>query len=39
LYSYQSFEGAPLKKVSDRESPTLSERAADILSQPAAVMP
>lgn len=39
LYSYQGFEGAPLKKVSTQESPTLEGRAAYLLSQRAAVMP
>lgn len=39
LYSYQDFEGAPLKKVSTQESPTPEGRAAYLLSQRAAVMP
>lgn len=39
LYSYQRFEGAPLKKISAQESPTLDGRASYLLSQRAAVMP
>jgi hypothetical protein len=38
-YSYQKFEGAPLKKVSAQEGPTLSDRGAYLVSQRAAVMP
>lgn len=38
-YSYQSYEGTPLKKTSDNESPTPNERASWLLSQRAAVMP
>jgi hypothetical protein len=38
-YSYQEYEGAPLKKVSDRQGPTPDGRAAFLLSQRAAVMP
>ncbi len=36
-YSYQRFEGSPLKKVEDSVAP--NERAAYLLSQRAAVMP
>jgi hypothetical protein len=39
LYSYQDFEGSPLKKISGQDSPTPDGRAADLLSQRAAVMP
>ena len=38
-FSYQDFEGSPLKKTSAQESGAPSERAAYLLSQPAAVMP
>ena len=38
-YSYQKFEGAPLKKVSAQEGPTLSDRGAYLVLQRAAVMP
>jgi hypothetical protein len=38
-YSYQEFEGTPLKKLSSEEGPTPSGRAAYLLSQRAAVMP
>src|SRR5216683_724394 len=34
-YSYQEYEGAPLKKVSDRQGPTPDGRAAYLLSQRA----
>lgn len=39
LYSYQLYSGAPLKKASEQESPTPTGRAAELLSQRAAVMP
>ncbi len=38
-YSYQEFEGTPLKKIFAQEGPTPNERAAYLLSQRAAVMP
>jgi hypothetical protein len=38
-FSYQDFEGSPLKNVSVQEGATPNERAAYILSQRAAVMP
>jgi hypothetical protein len=38
-YSYQEFNGAPLKKVTDQEGPAPNERAEYLLSQRAAVMP
>lgn len=38
-YSYQSYEGAPLKRTSDQESPTPGDRTTWLLSQRAAVMP
>jgi len=38
-YSYQAYEGKPLKRVSAHESLTPNERAAYLLSQRAAVMP
>jgi hypothetical protein len=38
-YSYQDFEGAPLKKVSVQDGPAPNERAEYLLSQRAAVMP
>src|ERR1700676_3480726 len=38
-YSYQKFEGAPLKRVSSQEGPALNEPATYMLSQRAAVMP
>jgi hypothetical protein len=38
-YSYEDFEGSPLKKVSAQEGATPGERAAYLLSQRAAVMP
>jgi hypothetical protein len=39
LYSYQKYEGTPLKRVSAEEGPTSSEAASALLSQRAAVMP
>ena len=39
VYSYQDYEGAPLKKISAQESPRPEGRTAYLLSQPAAVMP
>ena len=39
LYSYEDFEGSPLKKISAQESSMPNERAAYLLAQPAAVMP
>jgi Cytochrome P460/Haem-binding domain len=39
LYSYQDFEGSPLKKTQAQESSTPNERTAYLLAQPAAVMP
>jgi hypothetical protein len=39
LYSYQRFEGTPLKRVAAEESSTPSEGASNLLSQRAAVMP
>ena len=39
IYSYQGFEGAPLKKVLAQEGSTPNERAVYLLSQRAAVMP
>jgi hypothetical protein len=39
LYSYQDFEGSPLKKTQAQESSLPNERAAYLLAQPAAVMP
>jgi hypothetical protein len=38
-YSYQEYEGAPLRKVSGQDGTTPSERASYLLSQRAAVMP
>jgi len=38
-YSYQKYEGTPLKRVSAQEGPTLSARGAYLVSQRAAVMP
>jgi hypothetical protein len=38
-FSYQNFEGTPLKKVSAQEGPMPSQRAAYLLAQRAAVMP
>jgi hypothetical protein len=38
-YSYERFEGAPLKKVATEEGVAPNERAAYLLSQRAAVMP
>jgi hypothetical protein len=38
-YSYESFEGAPLKKTSAQEGPAPGDRASWLLSQRAAVMP
>ena len=38
-YSYQKYEGTPLKRVSAQEGPTLSDRGAYLVSQRAAVMP
>jgi len=38
-YSYQAYEGKPLKRVSAHEGPAPNERAAYLLSQRAAVMP
>src|SRR5260370_41234099 len=38
-YSYQEYEGAPLKKVSDRQGPTPDGRAGFLLSERAAVRP
>ena len=39
LYSYQTYAGAPLKKVSEQEASTPAGRTADLLAQRAAVMP
>jgi hypothetical protein len=39
VYSYENYEGSPLKKVSAQEGPTPEGRAAYLLSQRAAVMP
>jgi hypothetical protein len=39
LYSYQEFEGNPLKRVTAQEGRALSDRTAYLLSQRAAVMP
>jgi hypothetical protein len=39
LYSYQEYEGNPLKRVTSREGGTLADRTAYLLSQRAAVMP
>jgi hypothetical protein len=39
LYSYQTYAGAPLKKVSEQEAPAPAGRTADLLAQRAAVMP
>jgi hypothetical protein len=39
LYSYQRYEGAPLKRVAAEEGPTPSEAASTLLSQRAAVLP
>ena len=38
-YSYQKYEGMPLKRVSSQEGPTLSDRGVYLVSQRAAVMP
>ncbi len=38
-YSYQRYEGSPLKKVAGEEGATPGDRAAYLLSQRAAVMP
>lgn len=38
-YSYQKFEGSPLKQMSTQEGPAPNERAAYLLSQQASVMP
>ena len=38
-YSYQRYEGSPLKKVAGEEGPAPNERAAYLLGQRAAVMP
>ena len=38
-YSYQEFEGSPLKRMSAQEGPAPNERAAYLLSQQASVMP
>lgn len=38
-YSYEKYEGAPLKRSSDEDSPAPSTRAAFLISQRAAVMP
>jgi hypothetical protein len=37
VYTYQRYEGSPLKKVQDETAP--NDRAANVLSQRAAVMP
>jgi hypothetical protein len=39
LYSYQKYEGKPLKRVTTQEGGTLTDRTAYLLSQRAAVMP
>jgi len=39
LYSYQEYEGAPLKRVTAQEGRTPGDRGAYLLSQRAAVMP
>ena len=39
LYSYQDYEGKPLKRVTTQEGGTLTDRTAYLLSQRAAVMP
>jgi hypothetical protein len=39
LYSYQEYEGTPLKRLSVQEGLSPNERAAYLLSQRAAVMP
>jgi hypothetical protein len=39
LYSYQKYEGKPLKQVTAQEAGTASDRTAYLLSQRAAVMP
>jgi hypothetical protein len=38
-YSYQEYEGKPLKRVTAQEGRTLNDREAYLLSQRAAVMP
>jgi hypothetical protein len=38
-YSYQQYEGTPLKRSSAQDGPTPNDRAAYLLSQRAAVMP
>jgi Cytochrome P460 len=38
-FSYQAYEGAPLKKTLDQQGPTPNARATYLLSQRAAVMP
>jgi hypothetical protein len=38
-YSYQEYEGSPLKRGTVGEGPTLNDRAAYLLAQRAAVMP
>jgi hypothetical protein len=39
LYSYEQYEGTPLKRVSAQEGLTPNDRAGYLLSQRAAVMP
>jgi hypothetical protein len=39
LYSYQRYEGTPLKRVAAEEGSTPSEGVSALLSQRAAVMP
>lgn len=38
-YSYQRFEGAPLKKVAEQECPTPTEQIGDLLSQRPSLLP
>jgi hypothetical protein len=38
-YSYQNYEGSPLKKISAQDGPAPNDRAAYLLAQRAAVMP
>ena len=38
-YSYQQYEGSPLKKVSEQQGPTPNDRAVYLLSQRSSVFP
>lgn len=39
LYSYQQYEGSPLKQIAQQQGPTPNDRAAYLLSQRSAVFP